>query len=495
VSTPARAERRTPPLDLWKPDVLHKIRNTHTLNAQVIPRTGYAEVFFDSEIGDAKWGDSEPPYAVHTGDTIRIHGYLATPGTAGPYPALVVGHGHGGSGSADLARTLAAFGYVVLSIDGPRAGQSTGGPEDTEQAWISVEEVMNRPSPEVGFLYHYAYAGMRGLTLLDALSRWPSNPFRIDRERFGVVGASMGGQFTYYINGVDDRVKAAVAVAVAGDWRNVVHYEGAWLYHGVYYYTRDGVRSGVDGLNTISDVCTDPTMTTFLDYFDPISYAPSQHGPLLTIVGTHDQYFVAPAINETYDRVESAGSSPLFEKRIVLAPNGKHGVVDGNDPLGTIVTLIPTIDRWLKYAFSGGPPPPPTPTVERAVAGDWMVFRVTAPPASAPIQSVNLFFATEMDSTRPVVCDFHQVRLGRFGDAYYGLIPNGLPLTCGPPVSPDNLLYFASATDANGYTVTSKLFLGAGEMRFGSGFVPKIEHWHGDTLPVPPPPAVCSLGR
>ena len=122
------APSQSAPLDLWTPGVLHKIRQQHTLNLQIIPRAGYAEVFFDSEIRDAKWADSGPPYAVHVGDTIRIHGYLAAPAAGGPYPALVVGHGHGGSGSADLARTIAALGYVALSIDGPRAGQSTGLP-------------------------------------------------------------------------------------------------------------------------------------------------------------------------------------------------------------------------------------------------------------------------------------------------------------------------------------------------------------------------------
>src|SRR5262245_55284950 len=103
------------------------------------------------------------------------------------------------------------------------------------------------------------------LTLLDGLSRIPFNPLRIDRNNFGVVGASMGGQFTYYINGVDERVKGAVAIAVAGDWQKIAFYQGAWLYHGLYYHTRDGLRSGQDALDTIANMCTDPTLSTFLD--------------------------------------------------------------------------------------------------------------------------------------------------------------------------------------------------------------------------------------
>lgn len=481
-----------PPHDLWTAELLQKIRNPETLNLQIIPRVGYVEVFFDSEIGDAKWADSGPPYEVHSGATIRIHGYLATPAAGGSYPALVVGHGHGGHGDADTARVLAAFGYAVFSISGPNAGLSTGGPRDTEQAWISVEEFANHPAPQVSYLYHYAYAGMRALTVLQALAALPGNPLRIDSTRLGVIGASMGGQFTYYINGVDDRVKAAVAVAVAGDWRKVMDYPGAWLYHGLYYYTRDGFATGTDALNTISS-CTDPTLSTFAAYFDPISYAPTQHGPLLTIIGSHDQYFVAPGINTTYNRVQSAGSSPRFIKRLYVAANGKHGVVDNTNPLGTIIELIGTIDRWLKYAFAGGSAPPETPVISVAEASGWMIFKVSAPAGARPIWQARLHVASQMDSRAPVACDFLTVPLFRIGTDYFGFVPVGHLPACGPALMPDNIVYFASVADLSGYTLSSKLYYRDSEMKFESGFAPTIEHWDRDDFPVPPPP-MCSLG-
>ncbi|OLD65997.1 MAG: hypothetical protein AUI47_00850 [Acidobacteria bacterium 13_1_40CM_2_68_5] len=489
TGSPARAQA---PLDLWTPEVLETIRDRSTLSLRIVPRSGYVEVFYDSEIGDARWADSEAPYEVHTGDTIRIHGYLAAPAGGGPRPAVVVGHGHGGHGDPDLARAVAAFGYVAFSIDGPNAGLSTGGPRDTEQAWISVEENQNQPAPAVSFLYHWAYAGMRALTVLEALALEPGNPYGIDPSRLGVLGASMGGQFTYYINGVDDRVKAAVALAVAGDWRDIMRYEGAWLYHGLYYYTRDGLRSGVDALNTIAG-CDDPTLRTFLDYFDPIGYAPTQHAPLLTIVGTHDQYFTIPAINTTYDRVRSAGTAERFSQRIVLAPNGKHGVVDGPDGLKTILPLLGTITGWLKFSFDGGPEPLQTPTLAMAATGSWMTFRVRARHGGTPILGARLLVASQLDSTPDLACDFTAVRLYRLGSDFYGFVPIGKAMPCGPPLSPDNVLYFASVTDGGGYTVSSKMYYRSGEMTFGSGFVPTIEHWSRDDFPVPPPPD-CGTG-
>jgi hypothetical protein len=85
---------------------------------------------------------------------------LWTPPVGGPYPGIVIGYGHHGRGSAELALVVAPLGYVAFAIDGPSAGESTG------------------------------------------------------------------GQFTHVLNGVDERVKGAVAIAVAGNGRTLTTYEG-----------------------------------------------------------------------------------------------------------------------------------------------------------------------------------------------------------------------------------------------------------------------------
>lgn len=485
LSSPfGRTFAQSAPLDLWSPDTLLTIRDKNTLNYSITARTGYFEVFFDSN-NNATWADGGPPYAIHTGGRIRIHGYLASPLSGGPYPAIVIGHGHHGHGSPEEAVLLAAFGYVALSIDGPGQGLSTG-PPDTNQGWISVEEIMNVPAPYVSYLYHYAYAGMRALTLFEKLSGLPLNPFRIDQTRLGVIGASMGGQFTYYINGVDDRVKGAVGIAVAGDWRHVALYRGAWLYHGLYYYTRDGMPSGQDHLNTISNFCTDPTLNTFLNYFDPIAYAPRQHGPLLTILGTHDQFFTVPAINSTYNRIASAGTSERFLKRIMMKPNGKHGVVDENS-YPELLELIQNIDSWFKYCFKNGSRPPGTPTVSIDVQPTTMVFHVTAPAGGSAINQVQLYYASQIDTRPSTVRDFGSISLSWNGAEYVGSIPVGTLPPAGPPVTPNNIIYLASVKDGANYTVTSKLYYRTHVMAFGQRFVPIIEHYPGDMFPVPSP--------
>jgi cephalosporin-C deacetylase-like acetyl esterase len=487
LSSPSsRTFAQSPPLDLWSSNTQLTIRDRSTLNYSITARSGYFEVYFDSN-NNATWADAVPPYAIHTGGNIRIHGYLASPLFGGPYPAIVIGHGHHGHGSPEEAMGLAALGYVALSIDGPGQGLSTG-PPDTEQGWISVERIMNVPAPYVSYQYHYAYAGMRALTLFEKLSGLFLNPFRIDRTRLGVIGASMGGQFTYYINGVDDRVKGAVAIAVAGDWRRISFYPGSWLYHGLYYYTRDGLQSGQDHLNTVSNFCTDPTLTTFLNYFDPIAYAPTQHGPLLTIIGSHDQFFTVPAINSTYQRIASAGTSERFRKRIMIKPNGKHGVLRDENLYEDAYELIHDIAAWFRYCFKDGPVPPGTPTVRMEARPTTMVFHVTAPAGGRAINQVKLYYASQMDSRPPTVHDFGYVSLSWNGFEYVGTIPIGTLPPAGPPVTPDNIIYLASVKDEANYTVTSKLFYRSGVMAFGQGFLPIIEHYDGDTLPVPPPP-------
>ena len=185
---------------------------------------------------------------------------------------------------------------------------------------------------------------MRALTALERLSTLFLNPFRIDRSKLGVIGVSMGGTLAYHMNGVDDRIKAAVAIASAGDWHPLLFYPGSWLYHGMYYYTRDGLRTETDALNAISNVCTDNTLFNFLEHFDPLRYASRQHGPLLTIIGTHDQYFTVPAINTTYNQTASAGTNPRFITRIQFSPNAEHGVIDEDDSLFVLLSILRNIN-------------------------------------------------------------------------------------------------------------------------------------------------------
>jgi hypothetical protein len=120
-------------------------------------------------------------------------------------------------------------------------------------------------------------------------------------------------------------------------------------------------------------------------------------------------------------------------------------VVDSESSVDTILSLAAEIIGWLDYCFNNGPVPPETPRIATAEFGSLLIFQVTAPQGAIPIRQVDLFVATQMDSTVPTACDVATIPLFRFGTNYFGFLPIGTPMRCGPPVRPDNLVYYASA--------------------------------------------------
>src|SRR5262249_31386880 len=237
-----------------------------------------------------------------------------------------------------------------------------------------------------------------------------------------------------------------------------------------------------------STLGTDPTFPSLLTFFAPIPYARTQHGPPRTWVGTRDQLSPVPAINSTYQRIASAGTSARFKKRIMMKPNGKHGVVDENS-YSELYGLIQNITSWFNYCFNDGPAPTGTPTVRMERRPTTMVFHVTALAGGSAINQVKLYYASQIDTRPSTVRDFGSISLSWNGVEYVGSIPIGRLPPAGPPVTPDNIIYLASVKDGANYTVTSKLYYRSGVMAFGQGFLPIIEHYHGDTLPVSPPPS------
>ena len=117
-----------------------------------------------------------------------------------------------------------------------------------------------------------------------------------------------------------------------------------------------------------------------------------------------------------------------------------------------------------------------------------MVFSVMVVPGSRPIRTVNVWFATQIDTLPEVANDFASIKLEWTGSDYAGRLPIGAAPPNGPPARPDNILYFAEARDLANFAVTSKMYYRAGELSFCGDFVPLIEHFPGDHLPVPPPP-------
>ena len=137
----------------------------------------------------------------------RVSGALWLPDGPGPYPAVLVTHGHFGEGKSSgevqgPAHALAANGYVVLAIDTP-------GVEEAARWDRQIHFDLGAPQRHL-----LAAAGTSAMAVqlehlqagLDYLESLP----QVDAQRIGVTGASGGAVQSLYLSLVDPRPKAAV---------------------------------------------------------------------------------------------------------------------------------------------------------------------------------------------------------------------------------------------------------------------------------------------
>jgi dienelactone hydrolase len=131
--------------------------------------------------------------------------YLPT-GRKGPFPAVLVPHGHWKHGRLEdlpaysvpaLCVNLARQGYVAFAYD-------MVGYNDTRQTPHSFES----PAHALWSFHPMGLQLWNSIRVLDYLETLP----QVDRERIGVTGASGGASQTIFLTAVDDRVKVAVPV-------------------------------------------------------------------------------------------------------------------------------------------------------------------------------------------------------------------------------------------------------------------------------------------
>lgn len=128
-------------------------------------------------------------------DGLGLKGVLHVPeGAIEPRPAIILCHGFGGScrgaGHPELAQALQRAGYVVLRFDFRGCGQSEG----ARGSVICLEEVSDLRHA-VDFLETRA---------------------EVDRERIGVIGASLGGSVAIFAAAKDKRLKFCAANGAIG---------------------------------------------------------------------------------------------------------------------------------------------------------------------------------------------------------------------------------------------------------------------------------------
>lgn len=149
---------------------------------------------------------------------IHATGNLFVPDGNGPFPAVIIMHGHWKGGHTheifqSAASSFALNGYVSLTIDAFGGGErSTVHGVDEYHGSNLGASCMNIGESLMGI---QVSDNMRGVDLLSSL------PY-VDASRIGATGASGGGNQTMWLTALDERIKAAVPVVSVGTFQTYV---------------------------------------------------------------------------------------------------------------------------------------------------------------------------------------------------------------------------------------------------------------------------------
>jgi dienelactone hydrolase len=189
----------------------------------------------------------------------EVRGFLTRPLTAGPHPAILYGHSHGGRydiGAAELldgreylqtpyGAVLARAGYVTLSLDMQTFGSRNG---VTESAAAKA-------------LLWYGKS-LFGQMLSDhaAALTWLASRADVDADRIAALGMSMGCTLSYWLAAMDPRLKVVAQLCCFADQRTMIEM-GAHDGHGIYM-TVPGLLAETDAGDIAALVAPRPQLVT-----------------------------------------------------------------------------------------------------------------------------------------------------------------------------------------------------------------------------------------
>ncbi|MFE1440977.1 alpha/beta fold hydrolase [Streptomyces sp. NPDC058739] len=212
-------------------------------------------------------------------DGVRIDTSYFTSATAGRRPAVLLGHGFGGSKDdvREQAEDLARDGYAVLTWSARGFGASTG------------RIGLNAPRGEVADVSK----------LIDWLAGRPQ--VRLDQPgdpRVGVAGASYGGAIALLAAGHDDRVDALAPAITYWNLSDALFPDGVFkkLWAGVFVTSGGGCRAFEPGLcrmyERVAESGTpDAEARALLDARSPSAVADRIKVPTLLVQGQSDSLF------------------------------------------------------------------------------------------------------------------------------------------------------------------------------------------------------------
>jgi len=232
------------------------------------------------------------------GKPTRVFAYYTRPATGdGPFPAVVLVHGGGGTAYAKWANLWAKRGYVALAMDlaghGPDKKQrlTDGGPDQHDDTKFGE---FDDQSVKQMWTYHAVAAVIRGHSLLASRKE-------VDASRVGITGISWGGYLTCIVAGLDDRLKVAAPVYGCG----FLHHNSVWMPRFKEMKPEQKDR--------------------WVKNFDPSQYLPGVECPILFVNGTNDFAYPLDSYQKSYRAVP--GKTDLCVKIRM-----QHSHVDGWAP-------------------------------------------------------------------------------------------------------------------------------------------------------------------
>ncbi|ODT70905.1 MAG: hypothetical protein ABS75_10825 [Pelagibacterium sp. SCN 63-23] len=225
---------------------------------------------------------------------------IVVPDGEGPFPAVVMNHGHGGGrqengGFGGIAKALAERGILTIRMDFPGSGDST---EPFTEGYLS-----NMISDSNASLQH-------------VLDNYP-----VDAGRLGIFGYSMGGRIAMTIGGgADNPYKAMALLAPSADWGQemMVSFLGGQAEYDRLYQEASGDKGFAEFVTQWGQ-----TQELSRQWFDemiaskPLELIGSYSGAMLVLFGDKDDV-VRPGVSQAV-----AGAYPAAT--LVSVPGADHG--------------------------------------------------------------------------------------------------------------------------------------------------------------------------
>lgn len=328
------------------------------------------------------------------GKPARMAAFYGFPEDAkGKLPAVMHMHGGGQRAFMEEVKTYVGRGYAALSVNwgGREMEDAKAGDPNTD--WGAVDPtqqnvpgyfnllpgdkfLVDHESPLNNNWYLLTLGCRRGITFLEQQPK-------VDAERIGIFGHSMGGNLTMYVAGTDNRVKVAAPSVGGQGYRTEPH-------------EMMGGKAQQERIN--GDV------ELFARTLGFENYAPLIHCPVLHLSGTNDFHGWMDDVYRTNALIKDQSL------RYAFSPHLNHRFIPA---------VAVTRPLWLDHYLKGGPAVPETPASEWQLQTDdgIPVIRVTPQLSSLPIAHVDIYYSVDPDPRARFWRDAGAMRSGETWEA------------------------------------------------------------------------------